>query len=61
MGHITAKASYGRTNTDTTAYSVGADYNLSKRTAINVAYRNVDRSAVANDTNGFGVGVTHKF
>lgn len=61
MGHITAKASYGRTNTDTTAYSVGADYNLSKRTAINVAYRNVDRNAVANDTNGFGVGLTHKF
>ncbi len=66
----TWKASYGKTDTSVKAYAVGADYNLSKRTAINVAYRNVDRSAVsclaigcpaASDVKGMGVGVTHRF
>lgn len=61
FGHVVAKASYAETNKDVTAYALGADYNLSKRTALNFAYRNVDRVGVANDTSGFGVGVTHKF
>lgn len=57
----TWKASYGQTNRDMKAYSVGADYNLSKRTAINVAFRDIDRAGATGDVRGFGVGVTHKF
>lgn len=57
----TWKASYGQTNQDMKAYAVGADYNLSKRTALNVALRNVDASGTANDVKAFGVGVTHRF
>lgn len=58
LGPITAKASYGRTNTDVRAYALGADYNLSKRTAVTVAYRNVD---AAQDIKQVGVGLVHKF
>lgn len=61
FGHITAKASYGTTNTDVKAYAVGADYNLSKRTALHVTYRNVDRTGSMNDVASFGIGATHKF
>ena len=63
IGHITAKASYGKTDTDIKAYSLGVDYNLSKRTALHVAYRNVDRGSVPSigDISQIGVGVTHKF
>lgn len=57
--NMVAKASYGRTNTDVTAYALGLDYALSKRTEVGVAYRNVDR--VAGDVQQFGVGVTHRF
>ncbi len=58
LGPITAKASYGRTNNDVRAYALGADYNLSKRTAVTVAYRNVD---AAQDIKQVGVGLVHKF
>lgn len=61
VNNWTWKASYGKTNTDVKAYAVGADYNLSKRTAINVAFRNVDATGAANDIKGMGVGVTHRF
>lgn len=61
FGHITAKASLGRADHDVKAHSVGADYAFSKRTALNVAYRNVDRAGVSGDVKGFGVGVTHLF
>ena len=60
FGAVTAKASYGKTNTNVTAYALGADYNLSKRTALTVAYRNVD-SGAATDVKQVGVGVTHRF
>ena len=61
FGHVTAKASYGKTNNDVTAHAIGADYHFSKRTALNVAYRNVDATGTAKDTTGFGVGITHRF
>jgi predicted porin len=61
VGNVTAKASYGRTNTDVKAYNVGFDYHLSKRTEVGVAYRNVDKVSSANDIKQMGVGLTHRF
>ncbi len=61
LGPVTAKVSYGKTNNDVTAYAIGADYNFSKRTAMHVAYRNVDRVGSASDVSGVGVGLTHRF
>ncbi len=55
---LTAKISYGTKSVgDVKAYNVGADYALSKRTALSVAYRNVTGS----DTKQTGIGVTHQF
>jgi predicted porin len=61
FGPVTAKASYGKTNTNVKAYAMGADYNFSKRTALGVNYRNVDATGTANDVKQVGVGVTHRF
>ena len=61
FGRVTAKASYGKTNTNVKAYAMGADYNFSKRTALGVNYRNVDATGTANDVKQVGVGVTHRF
>lgn len=61
FGSYTAKASYGRTNTDVKAYNAGIDYNLSKRTAVGVAYRVVDRVGTTTDVKALGVGITHLF
>lgn len=61
FGPVTAKASYGKTNTDVKAYALGADYNLSKRTLVGVNYRNVDATGTASDVKQVGVGVTHRF
>lgn len=61
IGPVTAKASYGRSNTDVVAYAVGADYNFSKRTAMHVAYRNVNRAGSVADVSSVGVGLTHRF
>ncbi len=58
FGRVTAKASYGETNRDVKAHAVGADYNFSKRTAVTVAYRNVDAQT---DIKSIGVGLTHRF
>ena len=60
-GPVTAKASYGKTNTNVKAYAMGADYNFSKRTAVGVNYRNVDAAGTASDVKQVGVGVTHRF
>ena len=60
MGPVTAKLSYGTTNTDTKAYSLGADYAFSKRTEVGVAYRDV-KLAGSNDVRQVGVSVTHRF
>ena len=61
FGAVTAKASYGKTNTDVKAYALGADYALSKRTEVGFAYRNVDRKGTTMDVAQVGVGVTHRF
>lgn len=61
LGNVTAKASYGKTNTDVKAYNVGFDYHLSKRTDVGVAYRNVNVAGTANDVKQLGVGLTHRF
>ena len=61
FGAITAKASYGTTNTNVKAYAVGADYAMSKRTNVGVAYRNVDATGTSRDVAQIGVGLTHRF
>jgi predicted porin len=61
FGPVTAKASYGRTNTNVKAYALGADYNFSKRTAAGVAYRNVNVVGTTNDVKQIGLGLTHSF
>lgn len=61
VGPVTAKASFGKTNTDVTAYAIGADYALSKRTNLSAAYRNVNRVGSINDIQQVGLGVTHRF
>ena len=61
FGPVTAKASYGKTNTDVKAYNVGLDYALSKRTEVGVAYRNVDVAGTTADIKQIGVGLTHRF
>jgi predicted porin len=61
FGPVTAKASYGKTNTNVKAYSLGADYNFSKRTLVGINYRNVDATGTTNDVKQVGVGVTHRF
>lgn len=61
VANVTAKASYGRTNNSLSAYAVGADYHMSARTSINLAYRNVNAAGTAFDVRGVGVGLTHTF
>ncbi len=61
FGPVTAKASYGKTNTDVKAYNVGLDYAFSKRTEVGVAYRNVDVAGTTADIKQIGVGLTHRF
>jgi len=61
FGPYTAKASFGKTNTDVKVYALGMDYNLSKRTAVGVAYSNVDATGTAHDVSKVGVGLTHRF
>lgn len=61
FGAFTAKASYGRTNTEVKAYNVGLDYAFSKRTEVGVAYRNVNLAGTTQDIKQVGVGLTHRF
>lgn len=61
FGAVTAKASYGKTNTNVKAYAMGADYNFSKRTAVGVNYRNVNYAGSTRDVEQVGVGITHRF
>ena len=58
---VTLKASYGRTNTDVTAYNVGASYALSKRTSVEATYRRVDAALAANDVTQLGAGMRFAF
>ena len=61
FGAVTAKVSYGETNTAVKAYAVGGEYTLSKRTDVIVAYRKVDAALAAGDVRQFGAGITHRF
>ena len=61
FGPYTAKASYGRTDQDVKAYSVGVGYAFSKRTDLEVAYRNVDKVGASADVAQVGVGLIHRF
>jgi Gram-negative porin len=61
IGVYTAKASYGRTNHDVKAYSVGVGYAFSKRTDAEIAYRNVNKTGTSQDVAQVGVGLIHRF
>lgn len=61
IGNVAVKASYGKTNLDVKAYALGADYYLSKRTEVGVAFKNVDRVGANLDVQQLGVGITHRF
>ena len=61
IGAYTAKASYGRTNTEIKAYNLGVDYALSKRTEVGVAYRNVNLAGTSQDIKQIGAGLTLRF
>jgi predicted porin len=65
MGPIALKAQYGKNNNGAAAngdaWALGADYNLSKRTAAYVVLANGDTGAVAGDTSGWNLGVKHSF
>lgn len=58
---VTLKASYGRTNTDVTAYNLGASYALSKRTSVEATYRRVDAKLATNDVTQLGAGMRFAF
>lgn len=59
---LTLKGSYGVKTSDfaakVSAYAVGAEYDLSKRTSVNVALRNVNDTV---DTRQLGLGLSHSF
>lgn len=61
IGAYTAKASFGRTDKDVRAYSVGVDYAFSKRTDAGIAYRSVNKVGASQDVAQVGVGLTHRF
>jgi predicted porin len=65
MGPIALKAQYGKNNNGAAAngdaWALGADYNLSKRTAAYVVLANGDTGAVAGDMDGWNIGVKHSF
>lgn len=66
MGPITLKAQYGQVSnggpagTDETAYALGVDYALSKRTAAYFVYGNGDNE-VGSDVSGWNIGMKHSF
>jgi predicted porin len=66
MGPIALKAQYGQADvgvgagSDQDMWAVGADYNLSKRTAAFIVYGNGDNDA-ASDLSGWNIGMRHSF
>lgn len=60
FGAVTLKAGYGKDDANLKASNIGAAYAFSKRTSVEVAYRNVD-SGVAADVKQLGVGMRHAF
>lgn len=61
LGQFAVKASYAKNNASVTSYSVGGEYNLSKRTDLMVAFRNVDGATASTDVKQYGVGLVHRF
>ena len=61
VGPVQINAFYGRTNTSVSAWNLGVDYNLSKRTSLHAAYRDVDRAGAATDVKQYVAGVIHRF
>lgn len=61
VGPVQVSAFYGRTNTDVSAWNLGVDYNLSKRTSLHAAYRDVDRAGTGADVKQYVAGVIHRF
>lgn len=64
MGPIVMKAQYGDRETDgaggdLTRWTIGADYNLSKRTAVYALYNSDDMGATDEKT--FSLGINHSF
>ena len=61
-GNITYKASWGKNeNMDVkNAYAIGAEYHMSKRTSLGVAYSDVKRDHSADRTQ-VGATITHRF
>jgi len=60
FGKWVAMASYG-TKQDLKAYNIGANYNLSKRTSLNVRYKKEDATLASLDKKTIGFGVEHNF
>ena len=58
IGKYAVKAGYGQNNANIKSYSVGGEYNLSKRTDVLVAVRSVEG---ATDVKQYGIGLTHRF
>jgi hypothetical protein len=61
MGATTLKASIGKDDQGLNAYNVGAAYALSKRTLLDVGYRNVNATGTANDVKQVFAGVRFAF
>ena len=61
MGAVTLKASLGKDDAGLNAYNVGAAYALSKRTLLDVGYRNVNTTGTANDVKQVFAGVRFAF
>lgn len=59
---IDLKIGYGEKDVvDQKTATVGLAYNFSKRTAVDVAFQKVTALSVANESQRYGVGLTHKF
>ena len=61
MGATTLKASVGKDDAGLNAYNIGASYSLSKRTLLDVGYRNVNATGSANDIKQVFAGVRFAF
>lgn len=60
MGVVSVKGTWGKTDSEVKAYALGADYHLSKRTEIGLAFNNIDRPTTA-DSRTVGLGIVHRF
>lgn len=58
---VTLKASYGTATGDTKAYNVGATYAMSKRTNLDMVYRNLNKTGTTNDVKQVVAGIRHTF